>query len=50
MIPGTIGNLAILRLQEGFARVGNDRQLADKNRSMASIESSALWPQLAEGV
>jgi hypothetical protein len=34
-------------LQEGFARVGDDQQLADKNRSMAAIKRNALWPQVA---
>jgi hypothetical protein len=34
-------------LQEGFARVGDDQQLADKNRSMAAIERNALWAQVA---
>jgi len=31
----------------GFARVGEDQQLTDKNRSMAAIEPNALWPQVA---
>jgi hypothetical protein len=35
-------------LQEGGARVGDDQQLADKNRSMAAIERDALRPLLAE--
>jgi hypothetical protein len=33
----------MLRLQEGFARVGDDQHSADRNRSMA--ERNALWPQ-----
>jgi hypothetical protein len=41
-----VRSAAILRLQEGCARVGEGQQLADKNRSMAAIERNALWPQV----
>jgi hypothetical protein len=40
----TIRSPAILRLQEGFARVGDDQPLADKNRSMAAIKRNTLRP------
>lgn len=45
--PETIGSPAILRLQEGFARVGDDQQSVDNNRSMAAIGRYALWPEVA---